>query len=433
MPRRVEDIVYGDRKSIRNVPIDGREVPIRKLPIAPPLLEKKKPRRGGRGKRLLFSLLGVVVVLGVGAYVASTYFSRALFTIVPKEIPVSISGVYVASNTPKAGSLSYGLEMATDEMNVDVAATDGTSIEQKARGTVTLYNAHSASAWRLVAGTRLTDDGGVSVYRLTGSVSIPGYTKSSSGTIIPGKLNTTVVADKAGEEYNIDLGATPIDFSIVAYKGTDKYQTVYAKLAKSIKGGLIGRKKTVDPDLLASTTDNLKARLTAKLHDEINQKISSDKIIYDDAYLLSFEPVSVKGDESDKATVSLKGSLIGIVLDRTELAKKLAGDAAIDAFGEFAYEAPGMETLDFSISNKKDFSAEKKNPIIMQIKGDMKLIGSIPTEELKEKFAGLSLSETEDILRTYSPVIDLEQSSGQVVPPWSRVPTDTNRISIMIK
>ena len=44
------------------------------------------------------------------------------------------------------------------------------------------------------------------------------------------------------------------DFSIVAYKGTPRYTTMYARIAGDITGGFVGKKKTVNPGTLASTT-----------------------------------------------------------------------------------------------------------------------------------------------------------------------------------
>lgn len=459
MPRRVEDIIPSGRRSIREIPVEsvkplreeniaardeteqpstarkagGREVPLKRLPIAPPLLHEKKLGRNSKGKKVTLAVFGVLIVFAGIAYTASTLFSRALFTIMPREVPVAVNGTFVVSSTPKAGSLVYEILTASAEASTTVPAIEGALIEQKARGTVTLYNAHRPTAWRLVAGTRLTDDGGTSVYRLTGSVSIPGYTKSSNGTIIPGKLNTTVVADQAGQEYDIPFGKTTTDFTVIAYKGTDKYETVYAKLAKNITGGFVGRKKTIEPAVLASTTANLKAQLTARLRSEVEKLIPRGKMIYDDAYLTYFGDTTIGGDETNKAVVSVKGTMNGIVFDRAELVKKLAGVMAVDTFGEYAYDAPGLELLDFSISNPKDFSPEKKNALVIQLKGDMKLAGAVPVNELKAKFAGLSLSETEEILRAYAPALDLEQSFGQVVPPWSKVPKDPGRIEIFVK
>jgi hypothetical protein len=63
----------------------------------------------------------------------------------------------------------------------------------------------------------------------------------------------------------------------------------------------------------------------------------------------------------------------------------------------------------------------------------MKLVGTVPIEELKRKFAGMALTDTEAIIRSYSPIIDLGKSSGQVVPPWSKIPKNLDKISIIVQ
>jgi len=105
----------------------------------------------------------------------------------------------------------------------------------------------------------------------------------------------------------------------------------------------------------------------------------------------------------------------------------------VDSFKGLAFDTPGMDQLSFNISNAKDFSPIKKNNLIVQIKGSFSLVGTVPVAELKNKFAGMALSDTEAVIRSYSPVIDLAKSSGQVVPPWSRIPKNPDKISIIIQ
>ena len=61
----------------------------------------------------------------------------------------------------------------------------------------------------------------------------------------------------------------------------------------------------------------------------------------------------------------------------------------------------------------------------------MKLIGEIPVEALKKALAGKSLADSESVLKTYSPII--EKADGELVPPWSKIPSDMTRITINVK
>jgi hypothetical protein len=110
----------------------------------------------------------------------------------------------------------------------------------------------------------------------------------------------------------------------------------------------------------------------------------------------------------------------------------VAGDQAVAQFDDFAYETPGLESLDFSIANAKDFSPEKKNTLIIKLKGDATIVGTVPVDALKQKLAGLSLVETSTVLRSFKPVIEIDKSSGSITPPWSKVPSDPKRITIEV-
>ncbi|MEI7463294.1 MAG: hypothetical protein WCK03_02745, partial [Candidatus Taylorbacteria bacterium] len=89
------------------------------------------------------------------------------------------------------------------------------------------------------------------------------------------------------------------------------------------------------------------------------------------------------------------------------------------------------EELSFAITNMKDFAPEKKGTLIVNMKGDMKLIGTIPVDELKKSLAGKSLADSQNILKVYSAVI--ENADGELVPPWSKIPLDASRITINVK
>ena len=162
--------------------------------------------------------------------------------------------------------------------------------------------------------------------------------------------------------------------------------------------------------------------------------------MYPKAYVISFSKPTTggtdakpaPGSEQGSATVSVDGTLYGILFKKNDLVSRIAGEQALATFESFPYETSGLESLDFSIANQKDFSAEKKNALIIKLKGDAELIGSVPVDTLKKKLAGLSLSETETVLRSYKPVIEIDKSSGEITPPWSKVPSDPSRIDIEV-
>ncbi len=476
MPRRVQDIVPSTHRSIRDIPVERGtasvaeesqkvsasskprrrandmrttrsekivestiirkietesttapepEETVQRISVTPP-----RARKTRGSKRWILILMGIVVcVAGIG-YVASVYFSYATFSIAPKTIRISANSTYVSQSTPGKGVLTYELASVKGEVNAIVAATDGAQTSASAKGKVTLYNAFSPQSQRLIAGTRLAPDSG-KIYRLTDSVVIPGYS-STGGSITPGTIIANVVADQPGESYNVSRGDSLSEFKIVAYKGTARYDTMYARLSADIVGGFIGTKKTVAPALLESTTADLQKKITASLLSQVKGTVPEGYVMYDTAYVASFSPAIVGGTDPKSATVTVKGTLYAILFKRDELVSRVAGEQAVAVFDGFAYHTVGLEDLEFSIANTKEFVPEKKNTLIIKLKGDAVLVGTIPADELKKKLAGLSLAETASVLREYKPVVEIEKSSGEITPPWSKVPSDPDRITIEV-
>lgn len=460
MPRRVQDIVPGDRRSIRNIPLNrdkeavaehleprktkrsakeeeaptpkseeptpthsarqGREIPIRRIPITPPAPRAHK-KKGGK-KWLITGIILIALVAGA-AWAASTYFSKATFTIIPKSSPVIVNGTFIAQGT-SGGPLSYELVTIHGSTSTTVASTNSAPVSTKAQGTVTLFNTNS-SAQLLVAGTRLSDADGT-IYRLKSSVTIPARTSAA-----PGSITTSIVADQAGASSNISRTDTISDFKIVAYKGTAKYDTIYARLASDVSGGFTGTKKVVDPKALASTSASLAAQLTRQLLDQARTSMPDGHIMYDDVRIVSFAEPTVSGNDPKRAIVGVQGTLTAIFFEEKQLVERLAGKDKVAPFEGFSYTTPGLENLEVVIANTKDFSPQKKNSLILRVKGNMKIVGTVPVDQIRAKLAGTSLEDMRSIFKSYSAVI--ETGSGEVSPPWVRVPSDPKRISIVIK
>ncbi len=469
MPRRLEDIIINDRRSIKDPPSVGKSrvertttqreyeettssshfknternehkgehtIEIKKLRMRPPILDQKTKRPDRRfSKKQLWSggIVGAVILIAIAGYFASQSLARATFTITPVSIPVKVSNTLVASGTGASGYISYGIVESQLTASTTIAASDGAYVSTKTTATVTIGNAYSPHPQRLIAGTRLAAGNSGLIYRLTSSITIPGYTMSSQGVLIPGHTNVGVVADQPGEIYNFakdNVGG----FKIVAYKGTPRYDTFTVEAASNGTGGFVGHKKIIDPANLATSTAALEASMLPQLAAAAQSHVPADQIMFAKGYITDFTPTVSSSDSASSAVLSVSGTLYGITFKRAELVAKLAGQAAVDTFGSFAYSTPGLEQLDFTITNPKDFSPTKKSALIARWSGDMSLVGTIPTAELRHKLAGVPLNKTIDVLKAYSPVIDISHSTGELFPSWaSTVPSDENRINIVIK
>ena len=465
MPRRVQDIVPGDRRGIRDLPLERArkerastdsgnepetEIPIhkkrpeaathvsakrkpplealsvRRMPVTPPTTVRPR-REKGRVKWFLVAL-GIVVVIGIIGFIASSHYSKASFTIAPKTLPITVNGTYVAQATTGSGVLSYEVVTVKGSASSTIPATDGPQTSSKAIGKITLYNAYSGQTVRLIAGTRFVSDAGL-IYRLSSSVVIPGDS-SASGVVLPGKISADVIADQAGQAYNLSK-ADASDLKIVAYQNSAKYDSIYAKLSSDLTGGLVGTKKITNPATVASTTARLKTELTSSLLTQVQGVIPDGYIMYPNNYSAAFSEPIVGGADHNIATVAVQGSVYGILFKKSDLLSKFSSNQTDTLFGSFGYTSPGLDSLQVVITNLKDFSPDKKSSLVIHAKGDLKIIGSVPVEDIKKKLEGMSLAGTQDVFKSYSAVI--ASGSGELVPPWAKIPTDPKRITITVQ
>lgn len=431
MPKRVEDIVPTSRRSIRDI---SKESPPKKIPLTPPPMNKVRSSKH-RGWIWFVIIPGATAILAGLGFFISLEFSRATFTLVPRTVSVSINGVYTikhASNVSlDENILVYEIVSAKSSASTTVPATDGPHLTTKAQGKVTIYNSYSSQPQRLVAGTRISSENGY-IYRLTGTVVVPG-SKSLSSQMIPGSIEVSVVADAPGSEYNISRSSGG-DLRIVAYKGSPKYDGFYVRLASDIGGGYAGVKKIVSPSVMASTTATLSLQLTNALVNKVSSLVPDGYILLDKSYVTNISPVTTSSSSiKNTATVSIQGDIQALIFKKDIFVPFLAGRENISVFRNMPYSVQGLESLKLDIVDPKLFSPTKKNALIAKLQGKFDIIGQIDEKILKNKLAGLPLSQTLSVLESYAPVIIIEKSYGELDPPWSpRVPSDIEHISIFI-
>jgi hypothetical protein len=299
MPRRVQDIVPNERRSIRDISLDDkprkktrkekepeeissvdevdnsvatindeeiseREIHLRKITIDTAPARKTRERNGEKRRPNVFIIsASVILIIAVIGYFASSFYTKATFTITPKIIPVNINGDYVVRHAPSADTLSYELISVTDTQTLSVPASNIPQSSTKAKGKITIYNTFSSQPQRLIAGTRLASSKGY-IYKTQSSVIIPGQIVTN-GKSTPGKISVLVTADQPGQIYNISKNSSDTRLKIVAYKGSPKYDTIYADVTADISGGADSDKKIVDSKTLASSTAILQGKLVDML------------------------------------------------------------------------------------------------------------------------------------------------------------------------
>lgn len=207
---------------------------------------------------------------------------------------------------------------ASDEFN----ATAEKDAVQKSRGTITIHNEYGTSPQPLVATTRFeyiqTDKESGLVFRTLQTVTVPGM-KVENDIVTPGKVNVEVIADKAGQTYNVPAG----DFSIVAWRekgDTARYEKVYGRSSGPMHGGILGKAKVVSE----FDYNNAKDQLTTKVKNEINESLKSQSAGLEllaaiEPKVDSIESTAEIDDAADMFTVTVNSSIMTMGFKKNDL------------------------------------------------------------------------------------------------------------------
>ncbi len=446
MPRRVQDIIPSGKRSIRDITLEEgtrektrsvqektTEIKIHKPKRDEPVgnvisfkQETPKKKRKDSSAKMLLVFVGTTLAILVVAYFASQFYAKASFSIVPKSYPVNVSKTVVSQSSQSSDAVTYTIKNLSESQSVIVASTEGPYSETKSTGKVVLYNNYSATAQRLIAGTRLAQANNGLVYKLSNSVTVPG--KTSKG---PGQVTVSIIADKAGDQYNIKK-SSDITLRLLGFLGSPKYDGFYAKMSTDIAGGFAGKKKNISASDMSTSIktlgEQLKATLTMKAKDVIN----NEEILFDEGILFSTSSVVVSENNSTSSKISMTGDVNLIVFNKKNLFSKIAGEEIIKKFGQYDFYVKGLDDMKVSFTNLKDFSVSKKNTLMTNFKGDIVIVAQIPIDEIKKKLIGLPLSKTYEVIRSYPDIIDTT-SKGEVFPPWSKVPSSEDNIRITVE
>lgn len=443
----VQDIVPNGKRSIRNIPvkrpkinerlvreIEEDEVVIEKPKKARPLnvdsrvdlrmvesatRPPRKPpaKRKSPWKVILYFAL-VIVCIGLIGTALSLLYTKGIVRVTPIVQNLNVDGTLTVKKDAPAEQLRYEVVTVSADAKKTVVATDGPAVQTKAKGTATLFNT-TAAAQKLVAGTRLSNPAGL-VFRTTTTVTIPAK----------GSISVGIIADQAGENYNMKLTDLAGDFKIVAYQGTSKYTTMYGRLKTDVTGGFSGTKKIISAEAQKTAELELQAELKSELLAQIYPIVPKGYVLFDNAYTIEYSTSTPSSATAGTADISMRGTINGIIFNSTKLLESVAAKE-LRTFPTQTYSIKGFEDLKFTISNSKDFSIKKATPLTFTLKGPVTLTGTFSEEKLKNDLKGISLKDSNAVFRTYSAI---SNAYATITPFWMRsFPNSIEHIRIEYK
>lgn len=434
MPKTIDGVspMPERRKSIRNIPIpesrrraeravDGlkKAPPIRaaleaelESPASPSLPPRPINTRGPSRKGFWFSLIAALALIAFGVL---SLFSGATLAYVPRSAPLAFTGETFSTFKSSGTGLLYSVVKLSGDKGVSVAASGEQDVSRKASGTIIVYNNASADAQTFVATTRFqTTDG--KVYRTPKGITVPGKKGDT-----PGSVEVQVIADQPGVDYNIDL----TDFTLPGLKGTARAETIYARSKTAMSGGFVGKEKGTSPDDLTKAKASLQTTLSEELIAKAQAEVPADFILFPALTSVTFEDLPQSQASGSTVTVNLRGSLLGIMFKKSDLALALSlGKAARGA-------KDPVEVADYS-TLQVAFAGSEVNDLLNATKIDFKVTGNAllvwKTDEvaLKSDLAGRKKSELAQILKNYPTVAS---ATASLRPFWkSTFPSEATQI-----
>src|SRR3989344_3456726 len=311
---------------------------------------------------------------------------------------------------------------AVDEFN----ATAEKDAVQKSRGTLTIYNEYGTSPQPLVATTRFEfiqeDKVSGFVFRTLQSVIVPGM-KVENGIITPGKISVEVIADKAGQAYNIPAGS----FGIVAWRekgDTARYEKIYGKSSEPMHGGILGKAKVVSE----FDYNNARDQLTAKVKSEIDESLRSQSTGLElstntEPKIDPMESTAGIDDAANMFTMTVKGSVATIGYKKDDLIALIA---------QYIDKTNGLmvvpDKLELSYNNMVINPTNKVLEITVNIGGNA--YSKIDRESVADSLIGKNEAQIKDYLGSRK---DIESAKVILSPFWvKKIPGNKEKINISL-
>jgi len=404
-------------RSIRNIaPSRSRVASSSRRPMPE---ERPRKQRSQKGIWIIASV-ALVILLGIAAVVLypSTTVSVTAHT---QTVPFdgTIFTIYPAESAA-IGTVPYTVKTETFEDSAAVAASGVEHAEEKATGTITVYNEFSADPVKLIKNTRFQSEGGL-VFRIPESISVPGKQGST-----PGSIKVTVFADQTGEEYNIAAGT----LTVPGLKSTpDMYQGVYGRSTEAFAGGFSGDRPAVSQSVLEAARAEVRGRLNEKVQGLV-RTTADNEIAFPGLMRISYEtlPPTTEGGGSVRIHERAVVHMPVIMADR--FAHSIAQAVSASAENE---RVSIRFSDDTAAQTREDITADDigESEIAFSLAGQGLLVWNVDATSLAESLAGRDESAFETVIQGFPSV---ETAEARITPLWRKsFPADPTKISIDVE
>jgi hypothetical protein len=381
------------------------------------------PKKTGAAWKKAFVILIFVAVLFVS--LSQFVFNKSEIQIWPEKENAVISDK-ITVNTAKtsidvvAGIIPGKTIEEEKIVSEDFTSSGKTAEGGKATGKIRVYNDYSTSPQVLVATTRFISAQG-KLFRSTEKVTIPGAV-SEKGKLQPSSADVSVIADQAGEDYNI----APTTFSIPGFLGTAKYTAFYGKSLEPMAGGFVGEGSQVTKEDLEKAGKSLINKAIEEGKKSLKEKIPSDSSYSEEA--ISFEVLEASstllvGSKSETFSYHVKIKMKTIIFKKSDL-DDFSKDIILSKYSSKKMIKEGSLKTDW----KLDSYDIKSGKLSLSIDSSAIVYAYINQEELIRALAGKNLAEAQKIVSAEEGITNVQIKSW---PFWSNnLSQDENKIKL---
>lgn len=363
------------------------------------------PQRPRKYSRWILWGVALVALLAVGA-LALLSFRDTVIRVVPKSHTVvfdpAITFTAFPESTAATGTLSYRIQTSELEDSEVVPSQGTTHAETKASGSITVYNEYSDKSVKLIKNTRFQTPDGL-VFRTPAEIIVPGRKGST-----PGQVTITVVADKAGDAYNI----APVSrFTVPGLTSSpDMYAKVYAKSTAAFSGGFVGEQPAVAPGALETALSAVRARLEEKAR-AAAANAGGDAIIFPDMLRMTYQDLPNTSEAGGGVRIHQKATIEVPSFDSALFAKTIARSVSADAEAADIMVVPG-EGFGARLN---DASVSFSDSIEFSLAGTAQLVWKVDESALASALAGRNQDAFPTIVNEFP---GIQEAHARIEPFW---------------
>lgn len=360
----------------------------------------QKPKNIGK-KWLIF--LFILILAAAGFYF---FYPKATISLSIKSEPFEKNiDITLDNNINKVDQAKLAmpgdLQEVTAEESKKFDATGKKEAGEKATGTITVYNEWDSETHSFPMGAKFTASG--KVFLANSAFTVPAGVLSG-GKIQAGSIDVFVVAESAGDSYNISSTTFVLDGAPTK---------IYGKNTKAMSGGSNKQITIVSSDDINRAKEDLKNSLAQKNKDEIVKKADKQQIIESSIEndVVSFSADKKDGDEASQFNATLKLKSRTISFSETDYKELLTKSLAQYIPQDKELVLNGQDEVSVS-STQNDFGQG-----IMKLSGTIKtkLAPKIDQNVLKNSLSGKNQEQAESYLKSVTGVDKVEISFR---PSW---------------